>query len=194
MANGPIEDVLPEQPMLEAPEQQAAPELAPDYDPFAAPIPGQSLTNSPDNPMPFETPVENVNVNGMVENMFLNLTKEDNIEEVLSLLRSDIPVEDVASTLIFETFRTGKATPDLMLLMLEPVMYMLISIADWADIDVTIYPEEDLDKSKDEETMELDKFLTEEGEIDPDAPAPEGVTPDLVEAIKQQVENQEDDK
>ena len=32
-------------------------------DPFSKPVPGQSLTNDPDNPYPWESPPEFVNVN-----------------------------------------------------------------------------------------------------------------------------------
>ena len=54
--------------------------------------------------------------------------------------------------ILYEGFREGKWNPDLMMLLAEPVMYLLLYIAERADIeDVVIYTDEE-----NEEFEELD--------------------------------------
>ena len=121
------------------------------------PIPGQSLTNDPESPMPFEKPSRFNSVDEASEQLFKSLTSEDNITEVLDLLRRDLPVEDVAQIFLFEMFRTGLINTDLMLLMIEPAIHSLIFIADYAGIEVVISKDDDMSSSKLKESKELSK-------------------------------------
>ena len=46
------------------------------------PLPGQSLTNSPDQPYPWEQPPEFTGAKQLTEQIFFHLLKPDNLETV----------------------------------------------------------------------------------------------------------------
>jgi len=60
------------------------------------PIPGQSLTQDPDNRQPYETPPEFTNLEDFMEELFTELTGEDQLPKVLNAMRKEIPVEEVS--------------------------------------------------------------------------------------------------
>lgn len=104
-------------------------------DPFDTPTPGESLTNSPDNPQPYEQPPKFTDQQKAIDELFMRMTDSENIDHFLDLMRDEVPVEDIAQIVLFEGFRQGMYTPDLMLLMIEPTIYILLYLADYAGID-----------------------------------------------------------
>lgn len=122
----------------------------------ANPIPGQSLTQDPDNRMPWETPPEFTDVQEFVDEAFLDITDEDNMPHVLDAMRAEIPVEYLAEQYLQRQIQLGKINPDLMMLAVEPIIYILLHAAAYAGIDAVLYPEEDmLDGVEDEEAEAL---------------------------------------
>lgn len=117
------------------------------------PIPGQSLTSDPNNPAPYEQPPEYTSIHEASEYIFNNLIKEENYVPLMRLLLDDMPIMDIAQTLIFTGFTEGKWTPDLMLMLAEPVAYMLLALAERAGIDPVIYRDEDEDDLEEEEVL-----------------------------------------
>ena len=59
---------------------------------FERPIPGQSLTNDPDSPLPFEGPAEFTDQEDVLNYYFELLTAEDKFEDVMDLLEDGTPV------------------------------------------------------------------------------------------------------
>ncbi len=117
------------------------------------PIPGQSLTSDPDNPAPYEQPPQFTSVHEASEHIFSNMIKEENYVPLMRLLLDDMPIMDIAQTLIFTGFTEGKWNPDLMLMLAEPVAYMLLALAERAGIDPVIYRGEDEDEIEEEEIL-----------------------------------------
>jgi len=117
------------------------------------PIPGQSLTTDPDNPAPYERPPKFTSVHEASEHIFNNIIKEENYVPLMRLLLDDMPIMDIAQTLIFTGFTEGKWNPDLMLMLAEPVAYMLLALAERAGIDPVIYRGEDEDELEEEEFL-----------------------------------------
>lgn len=109
---------------------------------MAAPIPGQSLTQSPENRLPYETPPKFNDIQDFIDETFLRFTDEDALPDLLDSLRMGLPVEHVAEKYLEQSFQDGEITPDLVLLCIEPVIYMLISLATYAEIDPVLYPED----------------------------------------------------
>ena len=105
---------------------------------FEAPIPGQSLTNSPENSYAWEKPPEMVDLNVARQKIFLNLLEPKNLEEIQKLMINEVPVDAIAQTVLVEGFRQGKFNPDLALQLLEPTMYMLLAIAEKSGIEPTL--------------------------------------------------------
>jgi hypothetical protein len=102
---------------------------------FEGPTAGQSLTNDPSNPYPWEKAPEMTSVKTATEKIFFDLLKEDNLTTVATLMSQKTPVADIANLLLTAGFQKGKWNPDMMLNLLEPTMYMLMAIAEKAGID-----------------------------------------------------------
>lgn len=111
------------------------------------PIPGQSLTTDPENPAPYEQPPEYTSIHEASEEIFSGLIEEQTYKELMGLLADDVPVMDIVQTLLFAGFKEGKWNPDLMLMLVEPVAYMLLALAERAGIDPKIYQGEEEDEA-----------------------------------------------
>lgn len=152
------------------------------------PIPGEGLTSDPQNPKPWEKAPEYTELEVFIDDLFLNITSEDNLDGVLDPLRKGVPIEDAAQLLLFQAFSTGKISTDLMMSAIEPTVYLLIGLASFAEIeDPVLYPEDDMMIDEDAEI----KALEEAGSAEPEEvsidtmPVPEGVSQSLVSKLKQ---------
>ena len=119
------------------------------------PIPGQSLANDPDQPYPWEGPPEFTNFREALNFVAEELLEEDIYVPLVVGMGQGVPVSDVALQILQRGFQEGKWNPDLLLLLLEPVMYILMALCEKAGIDyrMTGDEEEDLDeKDRDWET------------------------------------------
>jgi len=113
-----------------------------EYDEFNAPIPGQSLTNDPDQKYPWEQPSEYTSVKDAREKIFLDLLEPNRLRSVIELMSTKVPVNTIAQVVLREGFNKGKFNPDMMLNLLEPTMFMLMALAERQGIDYIIHNEE----------------------------------------------------
>ena len=107
------------------------------------PIPGQSLTNNPDEPRPFETPPEFTNFKEALDYIVAELLQEEVMIPIVSGIGQDVPISDVATQMLYVGFREGKWNPDLMMMMIEPLMYVLMALAEKAGLKYRIDDEDD---------------------------------------------------
>jgi hypothetical protein len=123
--------------------------LIPEAEPylFQAPIPGQSLTNSPDQPYPWERPPEITTQKEAMNKIFLEIIKPDNMETLGTAMSDGIPIAGLAEVLIKTSFQKGKINPDLAITLMEPVMYMLLSVAEKIGVDPVLSDDEEDDRS-----------------------------------------------
>ena len=101
-------------------------------------IPGQSLTNSPDQPYNWERPSEYTNPREAMMYVFESLTVPETTTNILLSLNKGVGVIDIASITLYAGFLEGKWNPDLMLLLMEPTMYMVMALAEKADIPYSL--------------------------------------------------------
>jgi hypothetical protein len=165
-------------------------------DPFDVPTPGESLTSNPESAAPYEQPPEHADLDDAVHDIFMRLTSEDTMDQFLDLMRDEVPVENIAQVVLFEGFRQGMFNPDLMLLLLEPTIYIPLYLADYANINnVVLYPEgQEGQLSVSRAARTASKGL-EEGEVEEGGeeikvggkvvPRPESVPTSLLESITQ---------
>jgi len=111
-------------------------------DSLNAPIPGQGLTQDPENPQPWETPPEIMDVTEAREIIFERLIDPSIIGELLTLVENGMPVSKIASMVVKQGFREGLWTPDLVLSLMEPTALMIIAIAKEFDFEPVIIDEE----------------------------------------------------
>ena len=117
------------------------------YNPFDAPVPGQSLTDNPGN-YPWEHSPKHTNINEAAESIFRAITEEDAALNMLAMLKSGVPVEAIVRTLLFAGFTEGKFNPDLGLLLTPIVMSMVIAIAKKANIKEIVITMDDKSPTK----------------------------------------------
>jgi len=142
------------------------------------PVAGQSLTNAPDQKYPWEQAPEFTSVKAATEKIFLDLLKDDNLETVTTLMANQTPVADIAQVLLFTGFTKGKFNPDLMMSLMEPTMYMLMSIAEKVGIDPVLSRDESQDTAiDDEDTTQIQEGLelAEKRKIPEGAEAPKSI-------------------
>lgn len=154
-------------------------------DPLNVPVAGESLTQDPESKQPFEKPPTFTNVEEATQELFFNMTDEENLDQIVNLMRADVPIEDIAQVMLFSGFREGLFNPDLMLLMLEPTMYILLWVADYAGVSPVLSPESDID-FVDEEGEELGG-VSDVSEV----AVPESVSPTLLGTIRERLDTEE---
>ena len=98
-------------------------------------IPGQSLTNDPSQPYNWERAPEFTNSKEAMLYVFENLTVPETTANILLSLSKGIGVIDIASITLYTGFTEGKWNPDLMMLLMEPTMYMVMALAEKAELD-----------------------------------------------------------
>ncbi len=125
------------------------------------PIPGSSLTNSPDNPYPWEQPAQYTELQPAIDALFLELSEPEAFHSIMDLVRNDVPVGDIAQVVLTDGFQKGLWNPDLMLLLMEPTMYMLIAFAEKAGIQdyVTYEGEQDDPEDEDEQLAGVEEAI-----------------------------------
>ena len=114
--------------------------------PFNAPVPGESLTTSPDTPKSWERPPQFTNEDDAMVEIYLRLTERDKLKSLINIIDDGIPLDEIAQVVLYKGYTEGQFNPDLMMLLIEPTIYLLISIADYADIkDYVLYEGEEDD-------------------------------------------------
>ena len=171
--------------------------------PFNAPTPGESLTTAPDMQKQWEKPPQYTEEDEAMEAVYLELTSEDNLMPLIDLINDKTPLDQIAQVLLYKGYTKGIYNPDLMLLLAEPTMYLLIAIADYADIkDYVLYEGEEDDPdgaiyNDDVEPVEADVEDEDEGKaekpksteeiVEYEEPSEESVSPSLLSKIKKEL-------
>lgn len=153
------------------------------------PIPGQSLTTNPDDPQPYERPPQYTSVHEASEDIFSKLIEEETYKQLLIVLGDGMPVMDIVQTMLFTGFSEGKWNPDLMLMLVEPVAYMILALAERAGLDPVIYREEDEDEAEDRQvlgaTLEKEKLDNVQKLAQIGKTPSSGVTPQMIQTIQE---------
>jgi len=154
------------------------------------PIPGQSLTNNPDEPAPWERPPTYTTMNEAMHSLFDMLTEEEMYIDVVSAIGQGMPIINLTEVILTDGFQKGAWNPDLMIQLIEPTMYMLMSMAEKAGVKYKIDEEDDpdIEEATPEEELQMFKGLAKiaEDRIRGSKKPPKEVLP---REIAQQIEN-----
>ena len=114
--------------------------------PFNAPVPGESLTSPSDMPKAWERPAKYTDQDEVMEEIYMELTSPDNLMPLIEMIDEGTPLDQIAQVILYKGYTQGLYNPDLMTLLAEPTIYLLIAIADYADInDYVLYEGEEDD-------------------------------------------------
>ena len=121
-----------------------------------APIAGQSLTRSVDEPYPWETPPEFANPREALDDIVGSIMQPEAVKNIVSALAKGGAVADIGTAILYAKFNEGKISPDAMMMLAEPVMYTIMAIGEEANIQYNIEGN-DLDEFDDEDDVEENK-------------------------------------
>ena len=113
-------------------------------------IPGQSLTSNPDEPRPFESPPEFTNFKEALDYTVVELLEPEAYLSLMGAVGDNVPILDLVMQITYVGFREGKWNPDLMLMLVEPLIFVLMSLAEKAGIEYRIDSEDD---DEDDDTL-----------------------------------------
>ena len=98
------------------------------------PIPGQSLTTNPDTPWPWERPPLFTNKDDALVYFLELFTEEERFAAIIESLEEGVPVMDLVQLFLVKSFQDGEINPNLMLLLAEPIAFMIMALGtdrDW---------------------------------------------------------------
>lgn len=128
---------------------------------FDAPIPGQSLTDTPGN-YPWEHPPRMLQPEMVLDILWERLTTKESLEEIITMLDAGIPVEAIVRVITFAGFTKGEFTPDVGFLIVQPLMEMITAIGVRAKVKNLRISLSDLSNKKFKKDMAKIKYANEE--------------------------------
>jgi len=118
-------------------------------------IPGQSLVNNPQTPYNWEKPAKFANPREALKNISDELLEKEALQAVAFSLADGVSVEDLTSSILFAKFYKGDINPDTLLTLVQPLMYLVMSIGDEAGINFNIEANDvnEIDEEDEEEKI-----------------------------------------
>ena len=117
--------------------------------------PGEAMSNNPDSPYPFESAPEFTVQREALEYLFTVITDESKYVDILIAIDTGVPIMELTQVILFKGFTEGKWNPDLLLLLAEPLAYMLMALSERQGIDYIINSDDN-----DEQTEEDRNLIT----------------------------------
>ena len=157
------------------------------------PIPGQSLTNDPDQRYPWENPPEYTDYKQALNFIAAQLLDKEVYVPMMKGIGAGVPITDITLQMLQAGFEQGKWNPDLLMMLIEPTVYTLMALAEKANIQYRINGDEEEDMDEDDEKeiqMMRQKNLQElaNTKVSGESKVPSGVVP---REILQQIDNME---
>ena len=155
------------------------------------PIPGQSLTNDPDQRYPWENPPEYTEYKQALNFIADQLLDKEVYVPMMKGIGAGVPITDITLQMLQAGFEQGKWNPDLLMMLIEPTVYTLMALAEKANIQYRINGDEEEDMDEDDEKdiqMMKQKNLQElvKTKVSQESKVPSGVVP---REILQQIDN-----
>ena len=133
---------------------------------FKRPIPGSSLTNSPEDQRAWEQPPVITDTQEASRFFLDKLIQPRVYNAVLDSVEAGTPLMDIAQVLMYQAFRDGLINPDMMMILVEQVVYMIAALAERQGIDFIIQEddEEDIEEERQEALLakNMPKEITEQ--------------------------------
>ena len=125
------------------------------------PIPGQSLTNNPETPYAWEQPATFSNPREALDSIVAEIMQPEAVKNVVNALAKGGAVGDIASAVLYAKFTEGDINPDTMMLLAEPLMYVIMAIGEEANIKYNIEGNDADEFDEEDEREEMDSKINE---------------------------------
>ncbi len=119
----------------------------PNVNAFDAPIPGQSLTDTPGN-APWEHPPQYTDPEQVLDGLYDKITNGEFTEQLIAMLDAGVPVEAIVRVMVFGGFMQGKFTPDMGFMIVEPLMKLVAAVGIRAGVNELKLSLDDLSNNK----------------------------------------------
>ena len=133
------------------------------------PIPGQSLTNSPESKYPWESPPTLTNPREALDVIVAEIMQPEAVKNIVNALANGAAVVDIGSAILYAKFTEVDISVDYMMLLAEPVMYTIMAIGEEANIKYNIegndLDEFDEEDEAEEMTNKINEFRTAVSDI-----------------------------
>ena len=85
------------------------------------------------------------------------LLREEIYLPLMKAINGGMPLTDIAMNILYTGFREGKWNPDLLMVLAEPLIFVLMALAEKAGIEYIITGDEEDDLDEEEETLVADQ-------------------------------------
>ena len=121
---------------------------------FKRPVAGESLTRSPENQAAWEQPPVITDPVEASRFFFSKLLEPEVYNSVLDSVEEGTPLMDIAQVFMYQAFTEGLINPDLMMTMVEQVVYMIAALAERQGLDFIIQRDDEEDIEEEMMTSE----------------------------------------
>jgi len=119
--------------------------------PFNNPTPGESLTQDPEQKLPWEQAPQITEVDAAIKEIFITISEKNKLLDLLHMLRKGTPIDEITQVILYRGVTQGVFNTDLMMLLIEPIMYLITAIAEEYEIDPVLYEGMDQDIADEED-------------------------------------------
>jgi hypothetical protein len=124
--------------------------------------------NSPDEPRNWETPPKFANPREALDDIVSSIMQPEAVKNVVMALSKGAAAADIATAVLYSKFTEGKINPDVMMMLVEPVMYLTMAIGEEANIkyniegnDLDEIDNEDTDEATEEKLKQFENIFTQ---------------------------------
>ena len=122
------------------------------------PIPGQSLTSNPETAQSWETPPEFTTKDEALTHFLTLFQDEERYQAIIESLEEGLPVMDLVEMFLTQSFQEGEINPDLMIMLAEPLAFMIMALGERAGVEVKIVDDPD-EYDEDDEVSKFRKLM-----------------------------------
>jgi len=129
---------------------------------YTGPVPGQSLTNSPDSKQAWELPPQFVNKREAELYILEELTEKEKFIIITDLISDGMPLDTLTRTYLMAGYSKGLWDVDMMMLLIESVAYILMALAEKVGLDFELYAgenEEEAEVETEEQKKKMEQSI-----------------------------------
>ena len=131
---------------------------------YNGPVPGQSLTNNPDQKYAWEQAPEFVNRRDAELFILEELTEKDKFIAITDMISEGMPLDIITRTYLMSGYSRGLWDVDLMMLLIEPTAFILMALAEKVGLEYELYAGE-AEEDGEELPEEQEKYISKTVDI-----------------------------
>tara|TARA_R110000751_G_scaffold231508_6_gene332800 strand:- start:96 stop:653 length:558 start_codon:yes stop_codon:yes gene_type:complete len=115
------------------------------------PISGQSLVEDPSTPSPYTRPPKFTNKEEAIDFFIEIFLEPSRYQAIMDSLEEGTPVMELVQLFLMKSFKEGDVNPDMMLLLAEPLAFVIMGLAERAGVKFEIVGKDEDDPEDDDD-------------------------------------------